>query len=76
MLRLSLSIMAVVRALCAFLSYSRVHFIFAYCTVFNERINDDDDDYYTFCAVMYIQHKLFLCITSWQSFSNYFSLST
>jgi len=21
-----------------------VHFIFAYCTVFNERINDDDDD--------------------------------
>jgi len=21
-----------------------VHFIYAYCTVFNERINDDDDD--------------------------------
>jgi len=21
-----------------------VHYIFAYCTVFNERINDDDDD--------------------------------
>jgi len=44
MLRLSVSIRAVVRALCAFLSCSRVHFIFTYCTVFNERINDDDDD--------------------------------
>jgi len=41
---LSLSIRAAVRALCAFLSCSRVHFIFAYCTVFNERINNDDDD--------------------------------
>jgi len=42
MLCLSLFIRAVVRALCAFLSCSRVHFIHAYCTVFNERINDDD----------------------------------
>jgi len=44
MLCLSLSIRAAVRALCAFLSCSRVHFIFAYCIVFNARINDDDDD--------------------------------
>jgi len=44
MLRFSLSIRAVVRAFCAFLSCSRVHFIYAYCTVFNERINDYDDD--------------------------------
>jgi len=45
MLCLSLSIRAVVRALCAFLSCFRVHFIYAdYCKVFNERINDDDDD--------------------------------
>jgi len=35
---------AVVRALCAFLPCSRVHFIFAYCTVFNEGINDDNDE--------------------------------
>jgi len=39
-----LSIRAVVRALCGFLSCFRVHFIYAYCTVFNERINDDDID--------------------------------
>jgi len=44
MLCLSLSIRAVVRALCAFLQCSLVHFIYAYCTVFNKRINDDDDD--------------------------------
>jgi len=42
MLCLSLSIRAVIRALCTFLSCSRVHFIYAYCTVFNERINDED----------------------------------
>jgi len=44
MLCLSLSIRAVVRALFAFLSCSRLHFIYAYCTVFNKRINDDNDD--------------------------------
>jgi len=44
MLCLSLSIRVVLRVHCAFLSCCRVHFIFSYCTAFNERINDDDDD--------------------------------
>jgi len=38
------TVLIVVRAPCAFLSCSRVHFIYAYCTIFNERINYDDDD--------------------------------
>jgi len=40
----SLFISAVIRTLCAFLSCFCVHFIYAYCTAFIERINDDDDD--------------------------------